>query len=180
MKANKKIILTVFTLLFSFNTNFFALGAGAQIGCIPGLLINQDDISLENMTANITGSFKMERVPLTLGSGIEFGKIYSDFGYGFSLFADYRTLDLQLKNTWSFYSGFGASVKFLTDDFTNWVFATGARFFAGTSWLFYDGYLELYLQQNLVPTYVKNLKQSEQEPDFMLCLPLEAGIRFHF
>ena len=180
MKRTIKIAGIALLLLFCFTTKIFALGAGAQIGCIPGLLINQDDISLENMTANITGSFKMERVPLTLGSGIEFGKIYSDFGYGFSLFADYRTLDLQLKNTWSFYSGFGASVKFLTDYFTNWVFATGARFFAGTSWLFYDGYLELYLQQNLVPTYVKNLKQSEQEPDFMLCLPLEAGIRFHF
>ena len=180
MKRTIKIAGIALLLLFCFTTKIFALGAGAQIGCIPGLLINQDDISLENMTANITGTFKMERVPLTIGSGLEFGKIYSDSGYGFSLFADYRTIDVQLINTWNFFSGFGASIKFLTSDFSDWNIAAGARFFAGMNWLFYDGYMEIYLQQNLVPTYIKNLSQSETEPDFMLCLPFEAGIRLHF
>ena len=37
----------------------------------------------------------------------ESGKLFSDFNYGFSVFADYWAVDLQIKNTWSFYSGFG-------------------------------------------------------------------------
>lgn len=172
MKHTIKLALAAFTLLFCFTTKIFALGAGAQIGGVPGLLINQDDISLENMTANVTGTLRMERVPLTIGSGLEFGKIYSDSGFGFSLFADYRTIDVQLINTWSFYSGFGATVKFLTNDFADWSIATGARFFAGMNWLFYDGYLEFYVQQNVVPTYLNS--------DFILNLPLETGVRMHF
>lgn len=172
MKRIIKILSIALFILLCFSTKIFALGAGAQIGGIPGLLINQDDISLENITANITGTFKMERVPLIIGSGLEFGKIYSDSEYGFSLFADYRTIDVQLINTWSFYSGFGASLKFLTRDFSDWSIAAGARFFAGMNWLFYDGFLELYVQQNVVPTYLNN--------DFILCLPLETGVRMHF
>ena len=172
MKHTIKLALAAFTLLFCFTTKIFALGAGAQIGGVPGLLINQDDISLENMTANVTGTLRMERVPLTIGSGLEFGKIYSDSGFGFSLFADYRTIDVQLMNTWSFYSGFGATVKFLTNDFADWSIATGARFFAGMNCFFYDGYLEFYVQQNVVPTYLNS--------DFILSLPLETGVRMHF
>ena len=157
-----------------------ALGAGIQLGGIPGLFINQDQVKIENITANLSGSFKMERLPVTLGSGVEFGKLFSDFNYGFSLFADYRAIDLQIQNTWSFYSGFGASIKVLTSDFSEWSLAAGSRFFAGCNWLFYDGYLELYLQQNIVPTYLKDLNSSETEAGFILCLPLEAGIRMHF
>lgn len=180
MKHYIKRLLISTAIIFLFSNNIFSLGAGIQFGGIPGLLINQEEISLENISVNITGTFRMERLPLTLGSGLEFGKINSDSGYGMSIFADYRALDLQLKNTWSFYSGFGTSLKFLTNDFDKWTLAAGARFFAATSWLFYDGYLELYLQQNLVPTYLKVLGNSEKEADFILCLPLEAGIRFHF
>ena len=172
MKNQIKHLFAALGLIFLISSKAFTLGAGAQIGFVPGLLINQDDIKLENTTANVTGTFKMERLPVTIGSGIEFGKIYSDFGYGFSLFADYRTIDVQLKNTWNFYSGFGASVKFLTDDFDDWKLAAGARFFAGCNWLFYDGYLELYVQQNVVPTYF--------DKDFMLYFPLETGLRMHF
>ena len=78
MKHNIKKLLISTAIIFLFSNNIFSLGAGIQFGGIPGLLINQDDISLENMTANITGTLRMERVPLTIGSGLEFGKIYSD------------------------------------------------------------------------------------------------------
>ena len=172
MKRNIKILLTALIFVFSFSTKAFALGAGIQIGVVPGILINQDDVKLENITGNVTGTFRMERLPLTVGSGLEFGKVFSDFDYGFSLFADYRAIDFQLINTWNFYSGFGAVAKLLTSDFSDWNVAAGVRFFAGMNWLFYDGYLELYAQQNVVPTYFKN--------DFILCLPFEAGVRTHF
>ena len=91
-----------------------------------------------------------------------------------------KTIDIQIVNTWSLYSGFGASAKFLTDDFKDWSLAAGARFFAGVNTLFYDGYLELYAQQNIVPTYLKKLGQGDSDASFMLCLPFEAGLRMHF
>ena len=172
MKRRIKFFFIAAFSIFSFSTKGFALGAGIQFSGIPGLLINQDEVTLGNMTGNVTGTYRLERVPLTVGSGLEFGEVYSDFDYGFSLFADYRAFNFQLINAWSFYSGFGAVAKLLTSDFSDWNVAAGARFFAGMNWLFYDGYLELYVQQNVVPTYLRN--------DFMLNLPLETGVRMHF
>ena len=180
MKHFLKAFLTASLCIFIFSAKVYSLGAGIQLGAVPGILINQDDIKFEELTANITGTFKLERLPVTAGTGLEFGKLYSDFNYGFSAFADYRAIDIQIVNTWSLYSGFGASAKFLTDDFKDWSLAAGARFFAGVNTLFYDGYLELYAQQNIVPTYLKSLNQADSSAVFMLCLPLEAGIRMHF
>ena len=171
MKRITKLVLLA-SFLFCFTSKAFALGCGFQFGGIPGLLINQDEVKLENITVNLTGTFKMERVPLTVGSGLEYGKIFSEYNYGFSLFADYRAVDFQLKNTWNLYSGFGATVKLLTSDSDTWNLSAGARFFAGMNWLFYDGFLEYYVQQNVVPTYY--------EKDFILCLPFETGLRMHF
>ena len=180
MKSLLKVFLTSCLLILILPAKAYSLGAGIQLGAVPGILINQDDIKFEELTANVTGTFKLERLPVTAGTGLEFGKLYSDFNYGFSAFADYRTIDIQIVNTWSLYSGFGASAKFLTDDFKDWSFAAGARFFAGVNTLFYDGYLELYAQQNVVPTYLKNLSRSDGNTAFMLCLPFEAGLRMHF
>ena len=180
MKGHFKAFFAAALLILFFPVKANCLGAGIQFGAVPGILFNQDDIKLEELTANITGTFKLERLPVTAGTGLEFGKLYSDFNYGFSAFADYRAIDLQLVNTWSLYSGFGASAKFLTDDFKDWSLAAGARFFAGVNTLFYDGYLELYAQQNVVPTYLKNLGRSDGNAAFMLCLPFEAGLRMHF
>ena len=180
MKSLLKVFLTSCLLIPILPAKAYSLGAGIQLGAVPGILINQDDIKFEELTANITGTFKLERLPVTAGTGLEFGKFYSDFNYGFSAFADYRTIDIQIVNTWSLYSGFGANAKFLTDDFKDWSFAAGARFFAGVNTLFYDGYLELYAQQNVVPTYLKNLGRSDGNAAFMLCLPFEAGLRMHF
>ena len=180
MKSLLKVFLTSCLLILILPAKAYSLGAGIQLGAVPGILINQDDIKFEELTANITGTFKLERLPVTAGTGLELGKVYSDFNYGFSAFADYRAINLQLVNTWSLYSGFGASAKLLTDDFKDWSIAAGARFFAGVNTLFYDGYLELYAQQNFVPTYLKNLGRSDGNAAFMLCLPFEAGLRMHF
>ena len=180
MKHFLKAFLTASLCIFIFSAKAYSLGAGIQLGAVPGILINQDDIKFEELTANVTGTFKLERLPVTAGTGLEFGKLYSDFNYGFSAFADYRAIDIQIVNTWSLYSGFGASAKLLTDDFKDWSLAAGARFFAGVNTLFYDGYLELYAQQNIVPTYLKSLNQADSSAAFMLCLPFEAGLRMHF
>ena len=171
MKFKAKIITILFTS-FILSAKLCATGAGIQAGGNQGLTLNQDNEKLEKFTGTLCGTMRFSRVPVAVGFGFETGKLFSDFQYGFSGFADYYALDLQLKNTWNLYSGFGASVSLLTSDFKNWNPAFGARFFVGTNWLLWDNYLEIYAQQNIVPAYCKK--------SFMLNLPLEAGVRMHF
>jgi len=177
---HKKIIAVTAFFLLSLSSKIFATGAGVQISGNPGLFMNEENIKLERFTGKITGTMKFSRLPLALGFGLEAGKNFSDFSYGLTGFVDYNIVDLQIKNTWNFYSGFGAEASLLTKNFNSLTASAGARFFAGTSWLFIDNYLEFYLQQNLVPGFVKDLKASDSKPAFMLSLPLEAGIRMHF
>ena len=172
--------IAVIILLLSASTKLFATGAGAQLGCNPGILINDNKAGLEMFTGNVTGTVRLARFPIVAGAGLEGGKLYSDFNYGFSAFADYWLIDYQLNNTWNLFSGIGLSGKLLTKDFKDCSLAGGARIFAGVNYLLYDGYLEFYAQQNIVPTCVKNLSKSDSDPAFMLCLPLEAGLRMHF
>lgn len=166
-------------LFILFTSKAFATGAGVQSGAVPGIIINQESAKLENFTGSLTGNMKFSKIPVVIGAGFEAGKLYSDFDFGLSAFADYWFLDLQLINTWSFYSGFGASGKLLTADFKDWNLEAGARFFAGMNYLFWDGYLEIYAQQTIVPTYICNLRKP-YSGSFMLCLPVEAGVRMHF
>lgn len=180
MKTHYKSLFIILLCLTFFTSRIFAIGAGIQAGIIPGFLIDEKQSSPNGFTGNITGTLSLFRFPLTAGSGLVFGKSASVSNFGFSAFADYRVLDLQLHKNWLFYSGFGASAKILTSDFSAWQLTAGARFFLGVKTTIYDGFLELYGQQNLVPTYVKNLNDSAAKADFMLCLPLEAGIRMHF
>ena len=180
MRHSKKIIVTISLLLLSSWPLLFATGAGIQLSGKPGLLINEDSAKLEQFTGRATGTIKSCRLPLVFGFGLEAGKNYSEFNYGISGFVDYHALELQLENTWNFYSGFGAEGSLLTRNFENCTFTAGARFFAGMNWLFYDNYLEFYLQQNVVPAFSKMICDSKGKEAFILGLPFEAGIRMHF
>ena len=180
MNKYKKITLISLLFLFCFSSKLFAIGAGVQISGNPGLLINEEGVNLERFSGRLTGTIRFSRLPVAIGFGLETGKNSSDFSYGFSGFADYYALDYQIKNTWNFYSGFGAEGSLLTSNFDKWTVTAGARFFAGMNWLFYDNYLELYCQQNIVPAYIKNLSNPASKGGFLLGLPFEAGIRMHF
>ena len=180
MNHTKKISIISIFAFFCIFSNLSATGAGVQICGNPGLLINQDNIKPERFSGRIIGTMKSGRIPAAAGFGFEAGKFFSDFSYGFTGFADYYALDLQVKNTLSFYSGFGLEGSVLTSDFKDWTLSTGARFFAGINWTMYDNYLEFYFQQNAVPGIVKDLSNFDSKPAFMLGLPLEAGIRLHF
>lgn len=172
MKHSKKIVILLLFLLCT-DSFLFATGAGIQMGTNPGLLINQDSVNLEKFDVTVTGTLRFSRIPAALGFGLETDFSSSDFYYGFSGFADYYALDIQLKNTWNLLSGFGLSGSLLTSDFNDFAAAVGARFFIGMNWLFWDNYLEYYVQQNIVPTITS-------KNNFFICLPFETGIRMHF
>ena len=180
MKHSKKIVTLCALFIFCITAQISATGAGIQFSGKPALFINEDTVKLEQITGRAVGTVKLSRIPVAAGLGFEAGKASSDFAYGLFGFVDYHAVDIQVKNTWNFYSGFGAEASLLTSDFSNWGMTAGARFFAGMNWLFWDNYMELYVQQNVVPTFAKNLNASDSKPGFMLGLPLDAGIRFHF
>ena len=176
-----KKIITLTLLLFILITSLFATGAGIQVGGNSGLFINEENVKLEKCSGTLNGTMRFSRIPVAAGLGFEAGKFFDEFSYGLTGYADYYVLDLQLENNWNLYSGFGMSCSLLTSDFNNWTAGLGARFFLGMNWLFYDNYLEIFAQQNIVPEWIRPLKSSDNvKAAFMLGLPLEAGIRMHF
>lgn len=180
MNHQRKLISITAFLLLCLCSKIFAIGAGVQIGGNPGLLITSESEKLERFTGTVIGTMRFSRIPVAVGFGLETGKNFSDFAFGFEGFSDYYALDFQLDNTWNLYSGFGATGSLLLNNSSHWTLSAGARFFAGLNWLFWDNYLEVYVQQNLVPTFVKELSNSDSDGQFMLCLPFEAGVRMHF
>jgi len=177
---NKRKSLILIFVLFIILSKASATGAGIQVGLKPHCLINQDGNTFKDFSGTLTGTLRFSRIPLVIGGGFEAGKIeinknpsQDSAAFGFSAFADYWIADIQLINTCSFYSGFGACINLLTPNFKDFSYSAGARFFAGLDWLFYDNFLELFAQQNIVPTIKSN-------GDFFIALPLEAGIRMHF
>ena len=92
MRHPVKSAIAIILFLLSASTRLFATGAGTQLGCNPGILINESDRKLEMFTGNITGTVRLSRFPIVAGAGFEGGKLYSDFDYGFSVFADFVSL----------------------------------------------------------------------------------------
>ncbi len=171
MSYIKKITI-ISAVLIILASNLFATGAGVQVGGNPGIFINEDTAKLEKFSATIIGTMRLSRLPLAFGFGFEAASYFSDFSYGLTGFADYYAIDIQLKNTWNLFSGFGAQASLITPDFSDWTFIAGPRFFVGVNRLFYDNYLEVFAQQNIVPSFSKEA--------FFLDLPFEAGVRMHF
>lgn len=182
MTISKKIALAT-AIIFTFTFNAFSIGAGVQTGFTPSFEINQDGGKLSNIEGNLTGTVKLFRLPVVFGAGLEAGTKNKTSGFtaGISAFADYWALDIQLKNTWNLYSGFGISCLIMTDFNSNWTGTAGFRTFAGCNWLFYDNYLEYYVQLNAVPSYTKLLSGTgTKEGSLRFSIPLETGVRLHF
>ena len=182
MKFSKKIFLLGSLFILSLSSKIFATGAGIQVSAKPAVLVNEKGVDFEQFTGRLIGTVKLSRIPLAAGFGFEAGKAGSAFAYGFTGFADYHAVDMQIKNTWNFYSGFGAEGSLLTSNFRNWGMAAGARFFIGMNWLFWDNYMEVYVQQTFVPTYTRSLNSSDSgsKGTFIFGFPFDAGVRFHF
>ena len=94
----------LFTLLFTFlviNSVTFALGAGIQIDSIPVLnfdLQKEADAPSKEFGCVLTGTFKMERIPLTVSLGLKAGILNGKSSYGLSANADYSFINAQIIN----------------------------------------------------------------------------------
>ena len=175
----KKFILSI-SILFVLTMNSYSLGAGVQAGVSPSVDINESGLFMNNTIGNLTGTIKLFRIPAVFGFGLDAGVDNSQFIFGISGFFDYWFLDYQIKNTWNLYSGAGVSVKMLMDLDSNFILNAGPRFFAGMNWLFYDNYVEYYVQLNINPNFVMPISSDLQNGIFRLAFPVETGVRLHF
>lgn len=186
MKHRTKLKIAIAIIFLIFTSTTFATGAGVIAGVKPGFFINEDGNSSSGIMTTVSGSFHVSRIPLVVGLGVELGKpqnfnnIADQMLIGVSGFVDYWIIDYQIKNTSNFIAGFGLTLGLLTPDIKDWNLYMGARFFAGFTWLFFDNYIEVFAQQNFIPTYHKNLKTAESPYAMNLGLPFEFGVRLHF
>ena len=175
----KKIILTSFLIAFTaFSLN--ASGAGFQLGLFPSLKISEDCIQSSDFDINATGTVRCSRIPLVFGAGILAGFKDSAINAGFSAFSDWWIIDSQIENTWNIFSGFGLGTTLKSNFSDSLEINLGPRFFTGMNWLFWDNYLELYIQQNINPVFSKDLKNKNSESSLKMYFPFETGLRFHF
>ena len=93
MNRSRKIAIIISLILGLFTFKTFSLGAGFQVGLIPALDINQDNIKLDDFETNITGTLRLFRIPGTLGLGLNIGKENSLYLLGLAGFIDYWTID---------------------------------------------------------------------------------------
>lgn len=178
MNRSRKIAIIISLILGLFSFKTFSLGAGFQVGLIPALDINQDNIKLDDFETNITGTIKLFRIPGTLGLGLNIGKENSLYLLGLAGFIDYWTIDYQIKNTWNIYSGCGIYSKFMVNSNSKFQISLGPRFFLGCNWLFVDNFIEFYTQITTIPTYVRNI--SDHTGFIRVNIPFETGLRFHY
>lgn len=173
----KKHFLILFILIL-FSGKAFSLGAGVQMDCIPDLNVSFSDINYSGTNVCLTGTVRLMRLPVVLGFGIETGDITGLFSFGINGFADYWIFNEQIYNTLNFFAGIGLSGKLLTSK--DFIWSTGAnfRFVTGINYLFYDNYLELYIQNAISPGFKKVLPDGDFI--FDISIPVEIGMRVHF
>ena len=178
---HQKKFLTLSFLMLCLSFKIFATGAGFQFTASPAFFVTNNSFNYENFSGRVAGTIKSGRLPMTVGFGLETDLSQTNISYGFFGFLDYNLTNIQIYNTWNFFSGIGVQASILTTtNFTNWDAIAGLRFFLGTNLLFYDNFLEVYLQQNIVPGYFKNLNNITSKGTFIVSFPLDAGLRMHF
>lgn len=177
----KRKLLLLFVCTF-FMSSLFSAGAGIQVEAISPLRfrnVNLDkavDYSADYEFMCL-GTLKSDRYPFVVGAGINTWKEDDKIRFGGAGFFDFPFLDWQMENNWNVNLGFGVTYTFGYTDSKGFNYSFGERLFAGTSWILYDGYLELYIQQNLEN---RKVVQKNAPTQYLFCLPTDIGVRWHF
>ena len=160
----KKLFLKV--CIFLAAVNLSAMGIGPQLD----FSINFDNKVSEN--AGISCSIKTDNQPFVIG-------VATDYNYIENIFDAYITCDYWIFNpaigNYSyFFAGAGimagSSIKS-----ANVTFNAAPRIITGINWIFYDGFLEYFIQAALQPEI-----QLGKKSNMLLTVPVNAGIRLYF
>ena len=174
----RKTLLLI--LIGLFTNKLFATGVGIQIQAISPLSFyhfSLDKISNYSMDYEFLclGTMKLERYNLIFGTGMNIGKEKDTIYFGNSGYLDYLFFDNQIKNNWNFNMGTGLNYSLMFAKEYGLKSSISGRLFLGMSWILFDGYIELYLQQNIGDRIYLN------EPiTNCLIFPTAIGIRWHY
>ncbi len=160
-------------IFFLIPQNVFSLGIGPQIDFAGGT-------DFENLLyeAGLSCSIKTDNVPISLGFSADWS--LSEKLFRANAVCDYWILNPQVSDYASFFAGFGgmAGVSFGGLRKNEIFFNAAPRFFFGLNWIFYDGFLEYFVQLAAMPEF--SFGNIESENRFALKFPCNAGIRFYF
>lgn len=176
----RKIILLL--ICFFSMCSLFGMGAGIQVEAISPLRfrnVNLDravDYSADYEFMCL-GTIRSDRYPFIVGAGINTWKEDGKIRLGGAGFFDFPVIDLQMKNNWNVNFGAGVTYTFGYTGSNGFGYSLGERLFAGTGWTLYDGYLELYIQQNMEN---RRIVKKNAPVHFLFCFPTDIGVRWHF
>lgn len=168
MKDTNKKRNFIFTLCFLiFGVNVFAMGIGPQIDFTTGT----DENSMI-FQAGISCSIKNDNFPLVVSVATDYD--FSENSFNAFITGDYWLFNPMLGDYCSFFAGPGTYVggTFFDDKA---FFCAAPRFVSGFGWIFYDGFLEYFVQAAVQPEWKLGLAT-----EFNLKIPFNAGIRLYF
>jgi hypothetical protein len=166
----------IFIFTFLISTSFYGLGSGVQATITPEATFSSNPFL---MSYELSGTYRFDKNPVIIGAGLN-SFFDNDFYLGASCFVDYLLINKQIHNTLNFYSGIGLKGDFSTNFKQSYFIKGGIPVLFGFSKLFYDGYLELYADQAIKPTFNYIIKPFRTSYNFSLGFPFTFGIRFHF
>ena len=164
-KAKRNLISAAWILIFS--ANIFSMGIGPQLDFSAGT-----DGNGGIFQAGISCSMKADNFPLAVSVATDYDFSENSMNAGIS--CDYWIFNPQIGNYSSFFAGPGA--------FAGGSFSSGSAFFCaaprlvlGVNWIFYDGFLEYFVQAAVQPEW-----KIGTTAEFSLKVPCNAGLRLYF
>lgn len=152
---------------FTFCAGIFSMGIGPQADFIAGT--DGSDVIAQ---AGISCSIKNDNIPLVISVATDYD--FSADSFNVSVNGDYWLFNPMIGNYCSFYTGPGACIG--GSFFAGKAFLCAApRAVLGFSWIFYDGFLEYFVQAAAQPEW-----KLGAETEFALKIPCNAGIRLYF
>ncbi|MDE5897939.1 MAG: hypothetical protein K2H09_01545 [Treponemataceae bacterium] len=147
-------------------------GIGPQLRIIPG--ISTEDGRF--LAAGAACSMKFDRIPFYIAVSTDFDFLSGSFDV--SAAADYWILNPRISDCWKWFFGVGLMAG---ASFSGSSVSVGAapRAFFGMSWIFFDGYFELYAQQGVQPE-VRAVFGQDSGMQVPIRFPSDVGVRFWF
>ena len=164
-KRKRNLIFTIGILIFG--ARAFSMGIGPQIDFTTGT-----DENAVILQAGISCSIKNDNFPLVFSVATDYD--FSENSFNASIAGDYWLFNPMIGNYCSFFAGSGACIggSFFDDKA---FFCAAPRFVLGFSWIFYDGFLEYFVQAAVQPEW-----KIGENSEFNLKIPCNAGIRLYF
>lgn len=166
----KKFFSLLISLLIS--SKIFALGIGPVLDFTAGNDFKNSAFTAMIVEAGISCSIKADNIPFSLN-------IATDWNFSENIFkakatCDYWIFNPQISDYTQFFSGLGAAAG-LSACKNSAAFTAAPRLVIGLNWIFYDGFLEYFIQGAAEPEF-----SFGNGNNFSLKFPCNAGIRLYF